>query len=99
MLLFQTLNLSDAAPVGLLAIAVAILLGVLAPALCRGLKSQVVLLVICLAACVALEVLLRTVGTVGLLQVLTCVLVPFTLGLLVGTLIQLIRQLVHSQTA
>ena len=95
MLLIQVLNLSDAAPAGLIAILIAVALGILAPALCSSLRNQTILLVIFVAAAAALEVLLRMIGITSLLQIIACVLTPFTLGLLLGTLIQFIRQLVR----
>jgi hypothetical protein len=94
MRLLEIFDLTDMAPMGYAALAVAVVLGILAPALCRTTKARVVLLAVCVVLTAALAGLLQLLGTVALLRVPASVLTPFTLGLLVGTLIQLVRTLV-----
>ncbi len=93
MLIFQALNLSETPIVGGIALAVAVLLGILAPMLFTKLRAKLCLLGIFVGICIVLEVLMRLLGIVSVLQILSCVLTPFTCGLIVGTFVQLVRHL------
>jgi hypothetical protein len=82
---------------GFAALALAVVLGILAPALCHSTKARVILLAICVVLTAAVAVLLQLLGLLTVLRVLASILTPFTLGLLIGTLIQLVRTLVKKQ--
>lgn len=99
MQLIEALKITEAAPVGLVAMAVAVLLGILAPALCDRLRSQLILLGVLVVLAVAMEVLLRVLGVTDLLQIANSILTPFACGAVVGTLIQLVRWKLRKQEA